>query len=704
MKEFKNIIKWVLWIVLFLVPLMPWVVSNQMFFPFVVPKGIYFRVMVEIALGLWLVLTLLDKKYAPKKSALLVCFAVFVLVISLADAFGVDPIKSIRGNYERFEGLIAIVHWFAYFVVLASSFSVKMWMWLAGWSSVVATFLVALPLVIKESGGKVSGSLGNASYLGVYALIHLFIAGYFVMYFWMKRKRTEWDYCAWGWWIVMLPWFLYVMYRSSTLGSFLGLGGGLVVMLIILAIWEREHKILRWTAVGVLSVGVVMGGSLMVYVNMNYEKLTSGEEFEGYNIWRIVAEPINVTAELFKGNTTAAYNFLYGHGKARTVIWTTIAPEGVKERPWLGWGQENFPQVFAKYYNPVIYDQEQWFDRTHNVFFDWLIAGGWLGLLSYLAIFVAALYMLSRKERFVRYELAVWAGLIAAYFIHNVFVFDNLSSYMLMAVALAWIHIKGTKTKDEEGDGVWLKTDIALPVAIAVLVIFVILTYSFNAPVYNGNKNILKAISVSRVQIPEAQHEIMTQNGGWHKLSLEAMSYFKMAIGYKCLEEDKRFRSVTSRALKTICVRFQEGPEIAPYIVSTEEAREQLIQNAASFMQAYYPIEIRQQWFEFATQEYQKQIAIEPFDARNHTIYVNLVASLQLWDAAIEAMHKADEVFSNKPTTLLTLARLYANKFQVTNDRGDLDLARQIAKRVVELVPEWDQAVETVDGLEKMAE
>jgi len=43
-----------------------------------------------------------------------------------------------------------------------------------------------------------------------------------------------------------------------------------------------------------------------------------------------------------------------------------MAWEGVKEKPLLGWGQENFNLVFNKYYEPSLYGQEVWFDRVHN--------------------------------------------------------------------------------------------------------------------------------------------------------------------------------------------------------------------------------------------------------------------------------------------------------------------------------------------------
>jgi O-antigen ligase len=60
--------------------------------------------------------------------------------------------------------------------------------------------------------------------------------------------------------------------------------------------------------------------------------------------------------------------------------------QGFKEKPVFGWGQENFNYVFNKYYNPAMFDQEQWFDRAHNEFLDWLIAGGLPAFFLYISL------------------------------------------------------------------------------------------------------------------------------------------------------------------------------------------------------------------------------------------------------------------------------------------------------------------------------
>lgn len=107
-----------------------------------------------------------------------------------------------------------------------------------------------------------------------------------------------------------------------------------------------------------------------------------------------------------------------------------MAWQGVRERPVLGWGLDNFHYVFAEKYDPAMYAQEQWFDRSHNVFMDWLVSAGVLGLIAYLSLFAIAIYMLWRisPESMTFSSKAVIIGGLVAYLGHNIFVFDNLSS------------------------------------------------------------------------------------------------------------------------------------------------------------------------------------------------------------------------------------------------------------------------------------
>ena len=92
---------------------------------------------------------------------------------------------------------------------------------------------------------------------------------------------------------------------------------------------------------------------------------------------------------------------------------------------------------------------EPWYDRSHNVFFDWLVAAGALGLLTYLSLYGVTLWFMWKNNNGMPLsEKAILTGMLAGYFIHNFFVFDNLTSYILFFALLAYITVRAKGSTD----------------------------------------------------------------------------------------------------------------------------------------------------------------------------------------------------------------------------------------------------------------
>ena len=131
----QKVLKNVIWGCLFIVPFIALYISDGgsfdmlhfnssgLFFPFISGKNLVFRSIVEIAFAAWLLLALSDAKYRIKKSPLVIAYGIFMLIILLADIFGVDTRTSLWSNFERMEGFVGHIHLFAYFIVLTSMVS-----------------------------------------------------------------------------------------------------------------------------------------------------------------------------------------------------------------------------------------------------------------------------------------------------------------------------------------------------------------------------------------------------------------------------------------------------------------------------------------------------------------------------------------------------------------------------------------------------
>jgi len=406
---------------LFLTPFLGLIVADTMFFPFITGKNFTFRIIVEVILGAWAVLMFIDTAYRPKFSYILGAAAAFLGIIALADFLGVNPYRSFWSNYERMEGLVTQAHLFLYFIIAASVLaSERLWTWF--WrTSLAGSVIVGVyglmqkmgKLEIHQSDARIDATLGNATYLAIYAMFHVFIA----MFLWFRERREgrssgfRWVYLS----TALLN--VVVMYFTQTRGAILGLVGGTFLAFLLVAIFDKEHpKFRRFAWGGVIAVFLLVGA----FFALRDTAIVKGS----YTLSRLSA--ISLT-----DLTTSS----------RFTIWN-MSWEGFKERPILGWGQDNFPYVFSKNYDPVMWNQEPWFDRSHYVFFDWLIAGGLLGLLAYLALFgssILTIWTVGRRH-FSVIERSILTGMLAGYFFHNLFVFDNLTSYILFFGVLAYMH------------------------------------------------------------------------------------------------------------------------------------------------------------------------------------------------------------------------------------------------------------------------
>ncbi len=227
--------------------------------------------------------------------------------------------------------------------------------------------------------------------------------------------------------------FVWVILNTQTRGAILGVLLGVGVLALLSAILSRNKPMVRKVAVGVTLVGIVVGILLASVVTTNTRGTTESTPIIGP-----VAEVMNEVPGLRR---VAGISLGEKTVRSRFMIWE-MSYEGFKEKPLFGWGQGNFGYVFAPNYNPRMFDQEPWFDRTHNIVFDWLIAGGILGLAGYLSLWVIALWILWRaeSEKFSNLEKSMLSGLLVAFFFHNLFVFDQIVSYLLFFAVIAFIY------------------------------------------------------------------------------------------------------------------------------------------------------------------------------------------------------------------------------------------------------------------------
>lgn len=541
----ERALRYVILACVFILPFLALYVARSLFFPFITGKNFAFRILVEIAASGWIALALLNPVYRPKRTWLLWAFSAFVVVIGIADIFGVYPFKSFWSNYERMEGWVTLAHLFAYFVVAVSVLNTEK-LWGYWWNtSIGASVLVAGYALtqlagfstINQGGIRLDATLGNSTYLGIYMLFHVFMATLFLSRAWVERPRDR--KMVAGIYGAVIALNSLILFFTATRGAILGLIGGAMLSGIILIVLSPRSRV-AWRAGTAIAALVVVAGAFWVVRDA---------------AWVHTIEPLHRLATILDGTTSS-----------RFMNWQ-MAFEGFKERPILGWGQENYAAVFDKQYNPDMWGQEPWFDRTHNIFMDWLIAGGILGLLAYLSLYFFALFMVWRSGVFAPYERAILTGLLAGYFFYNLFTFDNITSYILFVSVLAYIATRSSAEKDTILSTSFASRTTGPVLAGLALVLAGGLAWSVNADAIRQNKLLIQAIQ--------------PQTGG----AGVNLQYFLDATAYGS--------------------------------VGTQEAREQFSQAAISVIgNAGQPAEAKQQFLDAASVEMQKQTEDAPMSAR----------------------------------------------------------------------------------------
>ena len=526
-----------------------WGNGSGLFFPFISGKNLIFRFLVEIAFAGWVILALKDASYRIdiKKTPLTIAYIAFIAVLLVADIFGVDRERSLWSNFERMEGFVGHIHLFAYFFVLSAMLPTlkdwqKMWKWFIAADILILGYAAGQLMGAKGtffaekfpemaawfsprfqihmSENRLDATIGNSAYFAVFCLIFVFISAllwsqkdeakktwFYIVAFLLnlsgfylsiesansalaftvlakfvipvvllldilmyKTRKMEWP---WFYPVIIFLNIMGVLY-SGTRGTMIGLMFGGLATLALFA-WKEKGKT-RNLFISLVVVSMILVSSIFVFKNSNIVKSST-------ILSRIATiSPNDVT------------------GSSRLSMWK-ISYEAWLERPLLGYGQDNFSYIFARKFLPEkMCNLEPWYDRSHDVFFDWLVAGGILGLLTYLSLYGVALWLMWRKENQVPLrEKAILTGAIIGYFIHNIFVFDNLTSYILFAALLAYIVVR-TQGDNAHGHGKAFFDDESMNYIWIPLVGIMLLVaqYYVNYRPFLVNKLVIEGMSINQ--------------------------------------------------------------------------------------------------------------------------------------------------------------------------------------------------------------
>ncbi|MHB8660332.1 MAG: O-antigen ligase family protein [Minisyncoccota bacterium] len=612
----KQIARWVALGALFLIPLTPLIVANSYFFPFITGKAFYFRILVEIAVVAWAVLALLDKEYRPRFSLIGAAVVSFVAWMFVADAFALNAAKAFWSNFERMEGWVLLVHLLGFFFAAGAVLRVekkwRAWFLVSLAVSVIVSGYALLQLsgafAIHQGSTRIDATLGNSAYLAIYFLFNVFIALWLALtekYAWLK------------WSLISLAVVEAVLiFYTETRGTVIGLTLALALAAFLTTLTASKH--IRRAAAYAFAAILLLAGGFYLVRNSHFVQ-------SNHVLQRIASISL-------------------ADGQTRFTIWH-MAFEGVTQSPKtlaLGWGQEGFNYVFNKYYDPSLYNQEPWFDRAHNAFMDWLVAGGVPAFLLYLSLFGSALFLLWKSSELSRPERIALTAALIGYAVHNLFVFDNLYSYVYFFALLALVDSQVARPiKQLEHAPALTATDgatYALPVAAAVLLALI---WFVNVPGMQAATELIAAISPTAIDPTTQAPELSATN----------IATFEDLVKHPAF--------------------------------AGQEIREQLIATAVEIVQSSWATNAqKQEIISLAVTEMQKQVAAYPLDAREH---LELSYAYRAGGDSTDSLKEIQAASALSPNK----EEIWIEAGSVEWDLGDVKVAQADFNKAYELGPQF---------------
>lgn len=440
----EGVLSHVVWMGIVLLLLTPFIVSPQTIFPFVVGKALYSRSLIEIVSVCWGLLALLSPSYRPPRSRLLVLLAVVLGTAVLSACLGVSVQRSLWSTYERMLGVVDLAHWIALAVVLVSMIHTS-----RDWRILVIVYLlVGLTVALLAIGQyfatddkRATFTLGNPVILGTHLQMSVLLAlGCLALSFdrdaspssggpagkgHARRRRfpRRWiGRCLMGCVVLIDLWALTL---TGSRGALLALLAGLACLAVLYLLLVPRRRFFRLV---VILSAVLSGAALLVLLLA----LLSFEQ----NI--VASNP------LASRLTDAPESMM-----KRLAAWKAGA-RGLADHPVFGWGPENYVVVLGRY-GSGLGAWMQVHDHSHNKLVEELSTKGLVGLLSYLAVWLALFHTVVRAGRgrdSARQIPVLFAGAaLAGHFVQSLTSPDSTIGLLQFTLLFAFVAYLGAAGK-----------------------------------------------------------------------------------------------------------------------------------------------------------------------------------------------------------------------------------------------------------------
>ncbi len=454
----KKILLWIIRICSALILLLPLYVDGSSIYPYTFSKVIAFQFLVQISLGAYVVLQLLDPSYRVNwKSRLIQAQSLWIGVLVLLSFISVDAMRSWWSTGVWMTGTVTYIHFFAWFLVLSSA--LKDWKeWrLMIYASMIAAIVVALYGLGQLIGfgeahydpemGRIYSTVGNPIYLSQYLLLHIFIG----VFMWLREKELFTKIILCFSVCILTGTIFFTGTRSALLALIISLV--LYFFLLLTYASSKRHKIIFLSLLGFLIMSAV-----------------------GTFLW--LQTPVGTVwarTHISRGLQRLIFETFQDPARVELIH---IGWQGFLAKPIFGWGPNNFSYVFSTYVKPHdfgILFQKLWYDAAHNQIINILATTGLIGLIAFLLPWFCVWLILwkrfsSASSTRERAEYGILGLFFFAYFLQNLTVFDTPSSLFVLYFIFAFI-VFLTRTSNERMNFNACQQRHGIPLVLALTVI-----------------------------------------------------------------------------------------------------------------------------------------------------------------------------------------------------------------------------------------
>lgn len=431
---------------------------DGLLYPYLTPKTFLIRGLFLLSLGSFAALALSGRPFyfSRLRNPLAWIPAALLAWAHISSLFGVDFYHSFWSIFERGDGLLtltALTGFFYMTLVYADGGFIRRLFSVVAWTATLASAFGILQWLQWASGidipflprgaERVSSTFGNPTFFSSYVAL-----SFFVTLALARDLSGKWQKMAYAGAAVQ---FLGIL-AGATRGTLLAMLVSGFVALIYYA-WNGDGKRRAYARYGVAAA--LVAAALFFALR---PQLAS-----------VPFAPIQRLAAISLSDPTV---------ESRIFIWKSVLAGalGNTKELLLGLGSEHVSVKFNQFYDPTKI-VEQWFDRTHNVFLDYLVQYGVIGLILYLALVAAFAYasrrLLASSDGRERYTGLLFLLAAIVYAAQNFFVFDTALTLwlflILFAVVLVWKDYAAAKPLALRFAPDWMPFGVGALVALLVV-------------------------------------------------------------------------------------------------------------------------------------------------------------------------------------------------------------------------------------------